>query len=366
MAGFRKAKCEKAALKIAVYGPAGSGKTLTSLLIAESIAVETGKRAAFVDTETGSHFYARAVKERTVHPEAFDFDVLETRSLAEVNRELGKLKASDYGVVVIDSTTHLWEAAIAAYNGPRDRGGKIPLHAWGPIKKPWKTLVEWMLNTPMHVVICGRLGAKFDTDDDGEVVAVPKFKAEGETGHEPDFLFQMQPLQTKRGETTYRLFAEKDRTGLLRGRSIVLWEPDDSTPPTAVRDRIVRPLLGLLGDKHARVSTQDETAMRDQEEFERAEQERTARSRNLREEYEARLRLAKTADEVRAIAAELTPAVKSKMVPSDLKALRAAWKSADDRVAGLPVAREEDQDQSIATDEPATDEASDVTDKDAP
>ena len=38
MAGFRKAKAEQAALKIGLYGPPGSGKTFTSLLIAEGLA----------------------------------------------------------------------------------------------------------------------------------------------------------------------------------------------------------------------------------------------------------------------------------------------------------------------------------------
>ena len=38
MSGFRKAKAEQAALKIAMYGPPGSGKTFTTLLLAEGLA----------------------------------------------------------------------------------------------------------------------------------------------------------------------------------------------------------------------------------------------------------------------------------------------------------------------------------------
>ncbi len=79
MAGFRKAKAEQAALKMGIYGPPGSGKTFTSLLIAEGLGVTSGKRVAYVDTERGTDFYCKDVPSRAVHPQAFDFDALYTR-----------------------------------------------------------------------------------------------------------------------------------------------------------------------------------------------------------------------------------------------------------------------------------------------
>ena len=84
MAGFRKAKAEQAALKIGLYGPPGSGKSFTSLLLAEGLVKNTGKRIAFVDTERGTDFYCQAVAQRAIHPEAFDFDAIYTRSITEV------------------------------------------------------------------------------------------------------------------------------------------------------------------------------------------------------------------------------------------------------------------------------------------
>ena len=83
MAGFRKAKAEQAALKMGLYGPPGAGKTFTSLLIAEGLGQLTKKRVAYIDTERGTDFYCQAVPTRAVHPEAFDFDALYTRSLTE-------------------------------------------------------------------------------------------------------------------------------------------------------------------------------------------------------------------------------------------------------------------------------------------
>src|SRR5262245_34988466 len=158
MAGFRKAHAEQAALKMGMYGPAGSGKTFTALLLAEGLARASGKRLAYVDTEHGTDFYCQAVAARQVHPAAFDFDAIYTRSMTEVLDAVLGLKASQYGVVVIDSITHLWEACRNAYTGKKGPGGQIPMHAWGSIKAPYKRLMHALLNSSYHVIFCGRQG----------------------------------------------------------------------------------------------------------------------------------------------------------------------------------------------------------------
>jgi predicted ATP-dependent serine protease len=147
--GFRLAKAEQAAIKMGIYGPPGAGKTFTSLLLAEGLAQVSGKRVAYVDTEHGTDFYCKAVSARAVHPEAFDFDALYTRSITETLTAVKALDPAQYGVVVLDSITHLWEAAMAAYNGPKGPGGSIPINAWGRIKKPYKDLMSILLSSPM-------------------------------------------------------------------------------------------------------------------------------------------------------------------------------------------------------------------------
>ena len=153
MAGFKKAKAEQAALKLGIYGPPGSGKTFTSLLIAEGLAALTGKRTAYVDTEHGTDFYCQTVKTRRVHPEAFDFDAIYTRSITEAAAAIKALSPDEYSVIVIDSITHFWEAVIAAYSGKLTSVGTIPMHAWGKIKKPYKDLMNFLLSSPMHFII---------------------------------------------------------------------------------------------------------------------------------------------------------------------------------------------------------------------
>src|SRR5260370_9114720 len=146
MTGFQKPQPLKAALKMALYGPAGSGKTFTSLLLAEGLARHAGKRVAFCDTEHGTAFYSQHVPERAAHPDDFDFEVLHPRSITEALAAVQGLDQERFGVLVVDSITHLWDACRNAYNGKLTRAGTIPLHAWGAIKKPYKDLMNLLLS----------------------------------------------------------------------------------------------------------------------------------------------------------------------------------------------------------------------------
>lgn len=316
MAAFRKAKAEQAALKIGMYGPPGSGKSFTSLLLAEGLAASSKKRIAYVDTEHGTDFYCKEVSTRKVHPEAFDFDAIYTRSLTEVISAVKSIKDSEYSVIVIDSITHLWEAARNAYEGRQTKAGTIPMHAWGKLKKPYKDLMSYLLNSPMHVIICGRQGVDYETDEEtDELKAVGvKMKAEGETPYEPHILIRMEAIKPKKTNevATIIAYAEKDRTGVLAGRSFV--NPNF--------DSLCAPLLGLLGDKQAKIEGTDESAAIDAEALAKQEREREAESQEILREMSAKIDLCKTATELKAIGKSITPQLKAKMLPNDVSALR--------------------------------------------
>jgi hypothetical protein len=316
MSGFRKAKAEQAALKIALYGPPGSGKTFTALLLAEGLAKRDGKRIAFVDTERGTDFYCKPVRERAVHPEEFDFDAIYTRSLMEVLKEVRSLDPAHHSVIVIDSITHLWEAARAAYAGKQTKIGTIPMQAWGAIKKPYKDLLGTLLSSPMHVFILGRQGTEYATDEEtDELKSVGlKMKAEGETAYEPHILLRMEAVKPRKTQAlaTIVAYAEKDRTGILSGRSFA--------NPTF--DTICGPLLGLLGGTQAQMKSGDETASEDAEAIERGEREFAAGSERLLRQYTAKIDLAESMESLKMVGDELTPALKAKMLPHDLAAVR--------------------------------------------
>lgn len=321
MSGFRKAKAEQAALKMGVYGPAGSGKTFTSLLLAEGLGRVTKKRVAYIDTEHGTDFYCKDVPSRAVHPEAFDFDALYTRSITEVTAAVQSLDTSTHGVLVIDSVTHLWEAAMAAYAGKKTSVDSIPMHAWGKIKKPYKDLMAFLLSSPLHVIMCGRQGTEYATDEETEELKAVgvKMKAEGETPYEPHILIRMESQKPKKTNEVAQIiaYAEKDRTGVLAGRSFI--------NPTF--DTLCAPLLPLLGDVQAQMATADESAAKDAEQMVEAERQRGEVSTKLLREWSAKVTLATDAKSLKDIGKGITPQLKAQMLPSDVAALREVYQA---------------------------------------
>ena len=311
---FHKPQPTKAALKMAIYGPAGSGKSFTSLLLAEGLA--QSRRIAFVDTEQGTAFYSQRVPARKPHPEAFDFDVMHSRSISEVLAALRQLDPAKHGVVVIDSITHLWDAAKNVYAGKLNRQGSIPFHAWTAIKKPYRDLMHWILNSPMHVILCGRQAVEYG-ESSGELTCLGyKMRAEGETGYEPDVLLRLEQRRVKtQAQATCTAIVEKDRSGVLAGQTID-W-------PTF--DNIAKPLLGLLGSKQAEVPSDDEVRLLDAEALARAEAEAERQSTDLALRWSERFRGAGTLVQLQAMGQELTAETKAKLQPADLEQVRRAY-----------------------------------------
>jgi hypothetical protein len=261
-----------------------------------------------------------------VHPEAFDFDAMETRSLTDVLTGVRTIDPATHCGVVFDSITHLWEAAQAAFTGKRTSQGGIPIEAWGRIKRPYKDLIAWILATPLHVIICGRQGNEFDTGDDGKMVKTGvKMKAEGETAYEPDVLLRMEPEKEK-GVSRLWALGEKDRTGVLAGRWIEL--PADQPPGYTYRS-LIEPLLCLVsGKEHGSIDAEG-SILQDQEVLSREEADRSAYSAKMVEEMKARFTLAETLAALDAEGAKLTPEVKKKMLTADVTMLREAYAERD-------------------------------------
>lgn len=297
--GFKKATPQQARLKVGLYGPPGSGKTFTSLLFAEGLAKLRGKRVAFVDTERGTDFYAQAVAERQVHPKAFDFDCLYTKSLAEVDAQIRALDPEEYGVVVIDSISHLWDAAIEAYEGQMTAADTIPMHAWGKIKKPYKALLAYLIASPFDVFILGRQKNIFE-DDGGQLRKVGVgMRAEGETPHEPHICFRMECRQDEADTTksVNLMYVEKDRTGILQGKTKV--NPSFSD---------IEPLLPLLGDEQAVQEDDEERKAKDAELLAKDEEntrKKTEKSKELFSGFRAALSGASDLEQLAEISAEI-------------------------------------------------------------
>jgi len=317
MAGFRKATPEKFPLKLGIYGPLGAGKTATALLEGEGLKDHTGKRIAFVDTEEGTKWYDRDVPERRFHPKAWDFDRMVSRSVTEIHDAVKNLDP-EYGVIIVDSITHVWEACQAAYAGYLTKAGTLPLNAWNTIKKPYKALIHHLITCPQHVIICGREGLLWTPDDvTGETKATgTKMDAEKNTGYEPDYLLHMEIIRdpkTRKGSVA--AFVEKDRSGIL-AQQLIVWPTFDNT---------VKYWLPYLENVAINIQSEDATASQDSEELTRQEEERQQKSAELLKTFKARLDLCKDAESFQQISKEITPEVKKQMTTSDTADLKKVY-----------------------------------------
>jgi len=297
--GFTKANPGQGYLKMSIYGPPGSGKTFTTLQWAETLAKYNKKRVAMVDTERGSDFYAKAIKQRKVHPDAFDFDAFYSRSLLDVDKAIRGIDFNKHGVLIVDSFTHMWEAAIASYEGKMNSNDAIPMQAWSSIKRPYKALVQFLMDAPAHVFILGRQKNVFDTTD-GEFRRIGVTMAcEANTPYEPQICCRMEAIQNEKDttQTTYIALFEKDRTGVLSGRTFA--NPNGS---------IVESLLPCLGDSHAISEDPDVIAERDSELLDKDKERKVVKgekSKKYLADFSAKIHSAKDLPGLAIVASEI-------------------------------------------------------------
>ena len=168
------------------------------------------------------------------------------------------LDLTTHGIIIIDSITHIWEAAKGAYEGKRLGNDAIPLNAWGDIKRPYKELINYLMNCNAHVFVVGREGLETENDKGQLNIIGTKMKAEGETAYEPHMLIHMTQMRkddhaTGQSKGSIVAYFEKDRTGLFNCKSF--------TSPTF---KDLEPAIQLLdGDEQRHLDSEDEASEKD-------------------------------------------------------------------------------------------------------
>lgn len=162
---FRRATKEQAKLRMALIGPAGSGKTYTALNIARNL----GQRIALVDTEHGS---------ASKYADLFEFDVLELESFHPANyiEAIHAAEQAGYEVLIIDSLSHAWMGKDGALElvdraAKRSPSGNT-FAAWRDVTPLHNQLVEAMLACKCHLIVTMRSKMEYvqDKDEHGKTV----------------------------------------------------------------------------------------------------------------------------------------------------------------------------------------------------
>ncbi len=143
---FRKAQRTNAKLRLALTGPAGSGKTYSALLIAKGL----GGRIAMIDTENGSGDLYSDLCDYDIQPITAPFDV---RKYLQAVYEAAQ---AGYTTLIIDSLSHAWSGEgglldVQARIAKNMRSGNS-YAAWREVT-PWQNrLINSLLSSPCHII----------------------------------------------------------------------------------------------------------------------------------------------------------------------------------------------------------------------
>lgn len=230
---LRAAKVEQSAAKVGIFGSQGSGKTTTSALIAIGLSktYHNGAPVAFMDTENGSDYLVPIFE-----AEGVKLVVVKSRSFKDMKAQL--VEAAEMGCCVdlVDSYTHPWQELNEALK--KKLGvSKIEFKHMDQLKTMWRGWTDLMLNSPLHVIVSGRLGYVWDREEEengrkGDLIKLgTKMKSESEAGYEPSLLIEMEGIQSgdrrdkkthsKKGTITHHAYVLKDRWRTLNGRTFL-------------------------------------------------------------------------------------------------------------------------------------------------
>lgn len=207
---FKKATRESAKLRLALTGPAGSGKTYSSLQIASGL----GGRIAMIDTERGSG---------ALYANICDYDVLRLDPPFEPKKFLKGINAAEdagYNVIIIDSLSHAWagEGGILTIHDRVAKAVRNNFDAWREVTPQHNELVDAILSSTCHIIVTMRTKTGYEVITENGKTKVSKVGLAPiqREGLEYEFTCVMD-LSIEGHVAT----ASKDRTGLFDGLRVV-------------------------------------------------------------------------------------------------------------------------------------------------
>lgn len=242
MSLLKVASVEQAAAKVGLFGGQGSGKTTTSalLLIGLSKTYHNNAPVAFMDTENGSDYLVPIFE-----AEGVPLLVVKSRSFNDMRGMLREAEEAKCCGGIIDSYTHPWAELNDALK-KKLKVSRLEFKHMDMLKTLWRGWTDQMLNSPLHVVMSGRLGYVWDREESedgkkGELVKLgTKMKSESEAGYEPSLLIEMEGIQTeaararktraKQGTIVHHAYVLKDRWRHLNGRTFTFKDINSYKP----------------------------------------------------------------------------------------------------------------------------------------
>lgn len=168
----QKAEREKIAVKIAVMGASGSGKSFSALRLASGMISEMNKEGTLNNTN-GRILYANTEGSRgRYYANEFDYDIvdLEPPYNPEMFVDLITYATEEkYSVLIIDSSSEEWTGKGGCLELQQQAGGTY--QAWSKVTPRHNKFVDALTMSPIHIIATmrGKDQYEVEKDDRGKV-----------------------------------------------------------------------------------------------------------------------------------------------------------------------------------------------------
>lgn len=168
---FKKATKEQSLGRQWICGPAGSGKTYTSLISAKALAPEG--RIALIDTENGS---------ASKYSDEFDFDTLKLEPPFTTERYIEAIHTAEnagYDVIIIDGLSAAWnkDGGILRLNEEiaQNSASGNSFTSWNKVTPKHDALIDAILYSSCHIIATARTKTEYVISDgsDGKKRGTP-------------------------------------------------------------------------------------------------------------------------------------------------------------------------------------------------
>lgn len=167
---IKRATKAQSRARIALMGPAGSGKTFTGLELARHL----GQNVILIDTERGS---------ASKYADEFEFSVIELDSFSPqtYTEAIRAAEAARADVIVLDSLSHAWigkdgalEQVDRASNNSQGGGHGNSFTAWKKVTPLHNELVDTILRARAHVIATLRTKTEYVIEQNAQNRSVPR------------------------------------------------------------------------------------------------------------------------------------------------------------------------------------------------
>lgn len=239
---FKRAEKAQSKLRLALFGPAGSGKTYTALAVAHGLISKmvdgrpvVNGRIGVIDSERGSASkYAGRVDKESGIPFAFDSSEFEeSKKIDDYLLAIKDAAQMKFDVLIIDSMTHAWEELLEEI----DKIAKVRFKgntwaAWQEGTPKQRKLIDAILSFPGHIIATMRSKTEWQTENDIETgkLRPRRIGTKPEQGKNIEFEFDMlidmaenhwgTVLKDRTGKFQDQIL---DKPGVEFGRALASW-----------------------------------------------------------------------------------------------------------------------------------------------